>query len=433
MKNNPYKGTGKVYSFTVSQFFKSRANLISLIVLLVFALLSVPVMCLFSRGSGDSFSALSGIDRVYVRNETKYDEVSPLELSLKTKTSSDVVFETAEDGFDAEKLGKKDLYVSVRYDDGKNAFTVDVLSAEDSSAGIIAKEQLAELVKTVLNEARLKEVGYGDLLSAKDFSVRSGKVSDYGKTEDDFGKSFGVQYGYSLIMMMVCTLSASYIIRTVIEEKSSKLADLMLVSVNPRSLMAGKILGVMTCVFIMLVSIISGVFISYFVSSSLMDVSPVREIMASPGFRALFGNVSPGTAAIIFVSILLGYLTFSAISGILGASASSLDETESVNAAVVFIILFLYIASLVVGSVGGKTAGTVISLIPLISVFAAPVQFILGNIGVPALIVSWIIEAAAAAFLLKACAAVYSSLILYKGSRLKLRQIVSVLRGKSFS
>ena len=99
----------------------------------------------------------------------------------------------------------------------------------------------------------------------------------------------------------------------------------------------------------------------------------------------------------------------------------------------VFLILFVYFIALFCGIAGGKVVGTVISLVPLVSVFSAPAQFVLGNIGLPVLIISWIIQAAVALGLLKLCSKVYSGLVLYKGSRLKLRQVFSVLRGKSVS
>ena len=434
MKNSKsFEGTGKVFRFTVKQFFKSRANVISFVILLLLALASVPMISLFSSRGGDPMTSLSDLETVYVKNGTGYDELSPTSLSQITKQYSDVEFFGADDDFDETELGKKDLLVSVEYNEENNVFKIDVLSSKDSSAGIIAKEQLATIVRDQLNAARFAGSGYGELLNVPEVSVNSGKVEDYGKEGKDFGVSFGVQYGYSIIMMMFCMLSASYIIRSVIEEKSSKLVDLMLVSVKPDSLMAGKILGVMTCVFTMIISFIAAIFLSYFVSGLFMDVTPVKEIITSPSFSKLLGGFGFRTVLIVLVSALLGYLTFSAISGIFGATSSSLEEVEPTNTAVVFLILFVYFIALFCGMTGGRVMGTVISLVPLVSVFSAPAQFVLGNIGLPVLILSWVIQAAVALGLLKLCSKVYSGLVLYKGTRLKLRQVFSVLRGKSVS
>lgn len=59
MKQNKseLQGAGKVFQFTFLQFAKNKANMITLIIMLVIALFSVPVTTLFSGGgisAGDS-------------------------------------------------------------------------------------------------------------------------------------------------------------------------------------------------------------------------------------------------------------------------------------------------------------------------------------------------------------------------------------------
>ena len=54
------RGTGKVFSFTFAQFWKNKANLVSLVILLVFSLLSVPVSTLAAGGSFSRNHAYGG-------------------------------------------------------------------------------------------------------------------------------------------------------------------------------------------------------------------------------------------------------------------------------------------------------------------------------------------------------------------------------------
>ena len=65
---NDFTGTGKVYAFTLSQFFKGKANLITLAVLFVISLFSVPVIS-FVQGGASSESSLE-LSTVFVVNET---------------------------------------------------------------------------------------------------------------------------------------------------------------------------------------------------------------------------------------------------------------------------------------------------------------------------------------------------------------------------
>ena len=70
-----------------------------------------------------------------------------------------------------------------------------------------------------------------------------------------FDANFAIQYGYSIVVMILCLLSASFIIRCIVTEKDSKLIELLMVSVSPLALLLGKILAVMTYVLIMIAKI----------------------------------------------------------------------------------------------------------------------------------------------------------------------------------
>ena len=79
MKQNKgeLQGVGKVFQFTLVQFVKNKANTITLIIMLVLTLFSVPVMTLFS-GGGMSAGETSGISKVYWQDQTGYS-VNPAE------------------------------------------------------------------------------------------------------------------------------------------------------------------------------------------------------------------------------------------------------------------------------------------------------------------------------------------------------------------
>ena len=50
-KKSKIEGTGKVYRFTLSQMLKNSTNRWTLLILLLFALASVPVMSLMGQGN----------------------------------------------------------------------------------------------------------------------------------------------------------------------------------------------------------------------------------------------------------------------------------------------------------------------------------------------------------------------------------------------
>ena len=70
--------------------------------------------------------------------------------------------------------------------------------------------------------------------------------------------------------MILCLMSASYVIRAVVEEKDSRLVELLLVSVKPMALLAGKILAVMAFTFGWLLAMLAGLGVSCGLTAGLM-------------------------------------------------------------------------------------------------------------------------------------------------------------------
>ena len=100
MKQNKreLQGVGKVFQFTLVQFVKNKANTITLIIMFVLTLFSVPVMTLFS-GGGMSAGETSGISKVYWQDQTGYS-VNPAETAQENDFYRGTVFEEAD--FSAE-------------------------------------------------------------------------------------------------------------------------------------------------------------------------------------------------------------------------------------------------------------------------------------------------------------------------------------------
>jgi hypothetical protein len=68
-----FQGTKKVFSFTLSQFFKNKANLISFIILFVMCIVSAPLSSLIG-GSGSTTDIYDNVEQVptqiYIYNTT---------------------------------------------------------------------------------------------------------------------------------------------------------------------------------------------------------------------------------------------------------------------------------------------------------------------------------------------------------------------------
>lgn len=245
------------------------------------------------------------------------------------------------------------------------------------------------------------------------------------RDEIGFDARYAVQYGYSIVVMIVCVFSCSYIVRSIIEEKSSKLVETLMVSVKSEALILGKIFSVMTFIFAMVAALFMSFGLSYLVTGMFMDTSVIGNTLKGMGITADMFRMGPGLIAVVIISLLLAYMTFSLISALSGAGCSNMEDMEAANMTAMVIILAGYIAS-TIGTSFGSAPAVFFSLCPVVSAFSAPINFAIGDIGIGILIISWVIQLLCILLIHKLSGSVYDSLITYRGKRLKFTKIIAM-------
>ena len=141
-------------------------------------------------------------------------------------------------------------------------------------------------------------------------------------------------------------------------------------------------------------------------------------------------NLGAGMIVIMAVSLFLGCLTLAVIAGISGAGCSSMDDISGASTAATLLIMAGYFVSIMVINLPSAGAQLFVSLCPVLSVFCAPVQYAMGNISFPVLVISWLVQAAVLLWLVRFCAKIYRSLIMYRGNRLTWKDMIGMAEQK---
>jgi len=381
-------GTGQVYRFTLSQLLKSRANRVTLIIMMLLAAVSMPLTALLG-GETPETSDTAGLASVRVDNRT----------DLALDFSGDAYW--ADTDFSAD-AGEPDAVVTITGDE--TGYQVAVNGSESAHAGELS--QLAETARQAVRDACLQAAG----LSSRQLEALTASTGE----EDSHEEGFWVQYAYSILAMILCLMSASYVIRAVVEEKDSRLVELLLVSVKPMALLAG--FGV-----------------SCGLTAGLMGPGALQKQLS--GLLAAVPRVqedlwqAAGVLLVLLVSLGLGYLTMSLIGGVAGACCSGMEEAGEATGPVMLLTMAGYLASCVVGAVPSGPVAVFSTLCPVVSIFCAPVQFAGGNVSIWLVLASWVIQAAVIWGLLTLASRVYAGLIVHRGSRVKLRELMSMAKG----
>ena len=419
------RGTGKVFRFSLQQYFKSAATYVMLAFMLIGAGASVLLMGI-SMNRGEEMG--SDARTVYIRNESPY--------ALDPAAMPDYVHAALTDKSMEELLMQLDagetdgVVVEIAPDAASGLWRATAYTGAKTAVMQEEARNLAACCAGLADEARYAAMGVdprqmGIALAPVSTSVlseaefRDAEEDEEGITTRQVGNS-----AYSILVFMLISFSTSFIVRAVVQEKSSKLVELLMVSVKPLALISGKILAAMCLVAAGVVCSGVGLALSRLVLKLLG-----KEGMASLGIGSLLQGLSGPGILVVLVSVLLGYLSYSIIAGISGACCSTESESDNASSSAMLIAMVGYMAAMGTAWMKAGTAIRILSAIPFISVFIAPARFLSGDIGFGLLALSWLLQAAASALLMKLCAAVYGALMIHRGEKIGLKQVLRMAKG----
>jgi|NGEPerStandDraft_6_1074524.scaffolds.fasta_scaffold05635_3 ABC-2 type transport system permease protein len=146
------------------------------------------------------------------------------------------------------------------------------------------------------------------------------------------------------------------VMRSVIEEKGSRIMEVMLSCVRPRDLMAGKIIGV---------GAVGLTQIAIWMALSVALSSPA--VMA---FKSMAGGVHIPISSVIYFAVffLLGYLLYSSLYAAIGAMVNSEQEAQQVQFVVLMPLIFAMVIAQTVIQHPNSQLAIWLSMIP----FCAP-------------------------------------------------------------
>lgn len=134
---------------------------------------------------------------------------------------------------------------------------------------------------------------------------------------EDYATRFVVGYGVLFIFFFVLTMSSSFLLRSVSREKENRTVEVLLVSVRPRELMLGKIVGL---------GVVALAQMAIWGGGSLLTLTRGSEILSTFGLMLDAVSFPPGFFVWAIVYFLLGYLLYAAIFSTIGALAPTARE-----------------------------------------------------------------------------------------------------------
>ncbi|HJQ98055.1 MAG TPA: ABC transporter permease [Candidatus Polarisedimenticolaceae bacterium] len=176
-----------------------------------------------------------------------------------------------------------------------------------------------------------------------------------GATKKGFEQAFFATFGFVILMFMSLLLYGIAMLRGVLEEKTTRVMEVLLGSVSPNELMAGKILG------IGLVGLTQMVI--YMGTVGLLRVYILAK-MGGGGFGWVQDALSPMKLIFFVVFFLLGYFFYTALFAAVGAVCNSEQEAQNLQQPLTMMLMIPYIMTFFFVRNSDHMAAVVMSLIP---------------------------------------------------------------------
>ncbi len=156
-------------------------------------------------------------------------------------------------------------------------------------------------------------------------------------TERGRGGSGRVRFLFAAIvavmLYMTILVHGQNVMRSVLEEKITRVAEVVVASVPPETLLAGKVIGVGGVAVTQLLTWILG-------SALILRArEPIMAAIGLPNVPFALPSVAPGVVALLLVFFLLGFLIFAALYAAVGAMVSSEQEAQQAAQPLMLIVL----------------------------------------------------------------------------------------------
>jgi ABC-2 type transport system permease protein len=224
------------------------------------------------------------------------------------------------------------------------------------------------------------------------------------ETEADQAQFLVANIGAVLILVGIFSFGFT-VLTGVVEEKQSRVVEVVLSTVRARDLLMGKVLGI---------GILGIVQLAVFVAAAL--------IAAQLTSRLVLPSTTPGSIALLAIWFVLGYALYSTALGFLGALASRMEEASNASTPVTMIAMISYfVAIFAVASDPDGIVATVATFIPPSAPFVVPLRAAFDAIAPWEVGLSIIVTMVAIYLLFIVGARVYSGAVLQTAGRMKLR------------
>jgi ABC-2 type transport system permease protein len=257
--------------------------------------------------------------------------------------------------------------------------------------GLTARETLEGALASAVRAERLARLGVSDSVRA---IVEAGapldvsRLTEEGEKTDTIIGDYALGFAMGILIYMMTLLYGSFVMQGVIEEKQTRVAEVMVSAVKPFDLMMGKVLGMgaVSLVQIVLWIVISGIGMSLVGGGAAALFGGGAEMPMTPGdapapsIAELMPAVTPGVIIAFLLFFAGGYLLYASLFAAIGSAVEQPQEAQGLTLPVMLPIVGSFICLQFVLQNPTSPGATLLSLVPFFAPVLMPPRMALATI-----------------------------------------------------
>ena len=250
--------------------------------------------------------------------------------------------------------------------------------------------------------------------------LRTVRITKHGATGESGMVTFFLGYAVGLVLYMIILIYGINVMRSVLEEKQTRIIEVLVSSLRPFQLMLGKVIGVGGVgLFQFGIWAATGYLMVHFRTQILGAFHVSADQVNAFALPVISGTL----LAVVAVYFVLGFLLYSALFAVVGASVTADSEAQQAQQHVMMLLVFSLIVSFAALNDPSGQMAVVTSMIPFSSPIIMPVRVATSDVPTSQLALSLAISAVSSLLIVWLSARVYRIGILMYGKRPNMKEL----------
>ena len=185
------------------------------------------------------------------------------------------------------------------------------------------------------------------------------KITKYGEAEE-FGQTFIIAVSMAMLLYMTLIMYGVITMRSVLEEKTSRIVEVLISALRPFQLLTGKVLGIAGVAFTQyMIWMTSAALLGTYGAVAVNTLRPTAD----------FPHIHLSAGLLIYPAIyfVLGYLLYASLFAAVGAAASNEQDAQQLQWPVMLPLIFSFLMYIMVVREPNSHTVVVLSEVPFFS------------------------------------------------------------------